>query len=344
MRMRVCVFLCVSAAFSEGCNFGASSKAITGDFEGRDCELYAIDENWLVYAWSPPVPLSRPIHLVVRDLSSGVETELEPNWWSPPLVVDNGLLVYFKLAGGGTKNVLVYDLQAQTRETLFTGKAVGLALSGSTVVWVTSKDDGSSAIAIAPVRGGAIRFIEDGNRPDRASDSAPHISGGDVVFLRKDPATGERTLMHHNMNTGATVTLPITSPSPFGFDVSEGRVVYMRENDDVFYLMDLDTHNEQTLVEVARRREGPIMRGNIVAWMSHMRAEDFKGIAGRPLIDQRDFRSIHAMNVDTGKIITPIRDRFGLQSVRVSDERKVYALVPRKMTTSPDAISDIVRF
>ena len=78
--------------------------------------------------------------------------------------------------------------------------------------------------------------------------------------------------------------------------------------------------------------------------MTHMPAEDFKAIGGQPLIDERNFRTLHALNVDTGKSITPIRDRYMLGRVRISDDRQIYALVPREITTSPGEIKDVVRF
>ena len=344
MSARSVALLGVLVLLLAGCGFGSGPKAITGEFEGRDCELYTVAGNWLVYAWSPPVPSSRPIHLVVRDLSTGVETELEPDWYAPGPIADNGLLVYAKPAGGGDRNIVVYDLQAQTRETLYTGKVSDLAFSGSTVAWQTLNGDGSRVIALMPVRGGSLRLIEDAARPEQGVDSAPRISGSRLVFLRRDLSTSEYTIMLHDVSVGTTEALLMAVPSSPSFDLSEGRLVYIKKGEDVIYLMDLDTRVERALVEVPRRTEGPVIRGNIVAWTSHMRAEDFKGIGGRPLIDERDFRTLHALNVDTGKSITPIRDRYMLGRVRISDDRQIYALVPREITTSPGEIKDVVRF
>ncbi len=326
-----------------GC--GSGPKAITGEFEGRDCGLYAVDADWLVYEWSPPVPMSRPVHLVVRNLASGVETELEPDWRGSTLDLDGGYLLYGKNVGGsGEVELVLHDLNAQTSIVLHRGKPNNARISGRTVVWETRNDAGQIVIAIASIAGGAPRFIDDAGRQESVSDTAPRISGNNLVFLRQNLTTREFTFMYHNLSAGTTETLPIASPSWTLFDLSGDSFVYMKQGEEVIYLMDLKTRAEKALVEAPRRMEGPVMRGNIVAWTSHMRAEDFKGIGGQPLIDQRDFRSLHALNVDTGKSITPIRERFGLRRVRISDDRQIYALVPREITTSPEAIRDVVRF
>ena len=86
------------------------------------------------------------------------------------------------------------------------------------------------------------------------------------------------------------------------------------------------------------------MRGNLVAWTSYMRSEDFRGLSGQPLIDERDFRTLHVTNFDSGKVITLTNDQFMLSLVRVTGDRRIYARLPREVTASPDRITDVVRF
>ncbi len=328
-----------------GCGLFTGPNAITGEFEGRDCALYAVDEDWLVYEWSPPVPMSRPLHLVARNLASGVETELEANWHGSTIDLSDGLLLYGKNVGGsGEVELVLHDLNAQTSSVVHRGKANNPKISGRTVVWQSMNEAGQRAIAIMSIAGGVPRFIDDAGRTESVSDTAPRISGNNLVFLRRDLRTRAFTYMYHNVSAGTTEALPIASPHWSSFDLSGDRLVYMKEGEEAFYMMDLGTRTEQLLLDVARRREGPVMRGNIVAWTSHMPADEFKGIASQPLIDERDFRSLHALNVDTGKSITPIRDQFMLRRVRITDDRQIYALVPREITTSPAAITDVVQF
>ena len=343
MSVRLGALLGISVLLLAGC--GSGPTIITGDFEGRDCGLYAVDADWLVYEWSPPVPMSIPVHLVARHLASGVETELESDWHGATLGLDGGYLLYGKNVGGsGEVELVLYDLNAQTRNVLHRGKLYSARISGRTVVWQTRNDAGELVIVIASVAGGVPREIKDAGREERVSDTAPRISGNNLVFLRRNSTTLEFTFMYHNLSTGTTETLPIASLSPFSFDLSGDTFVYTKEGDDVIYLMDLATRVEKALVEAPLRMDGPVIRGNIVAWMTHMPAEDFKKIGGQPLIDERNFRTLHALNVDTGKSITPIRDRYMLGRVRISDDRQIYALVPREITTSPGEIKDVVRF
>lgn len=329
-----------------GCGFGSGPTIVTAEFEGRDCEYYHVDGNWLVYGWSPPGNLGSPIHMVARDLTTGAETEIEGDWHVSAIDIQDGILVYAKRTGGGEVNLVAYDLQAGTSTAFYRGQVSGLDVSGSTVVWGGKDETDSRVIVIGTTFGGGVRLIRDAARPKSTSDTRARISGNHIVFCRQDLSTRVYTLMVHNLNSGTTEALPFALSSPYGFDLSADSIVYRKKDDDAFYVMNLADREERWLVDVPylSLREGPVLNGNIMAWLSHMAPDKFRGIAGRPLIQHTDFRDLNVLNIESGRQRTLIDEQFRLRRVRIADDKRIFALLPREMTTSPSRITDIIQF
>jgi len=325
---------------------GGEPEIITAEFDGRDCELYVVDETWLVYSWSPPVSTSRPLQLLARNLATGIETELEADWrGSGALDLDGGRVVYLRNAPGeGNLELVVRDLNSQSTLSMATGRLSEPRISGSNVAWTQYDEAGARRIALGSVHSGFQNTVAYADQPEHPTDNRPRISGNDVVFQRMEGTNRISSLYHHNIATGATQKLPIEAFQTNVYDLSDGRAVYRRTGEDVFYVMDLATQTERHLADVPRWIEGPTMRGNLVAWASHMPREDFKGVAGQPLMDERDYRTLHVMNIDSGKTITPIKDTFGMLRIRITEDRRIYAEIPRQPTAGPERITDIVRF
>ena len=344
MQLRSGIVLAVYAIVLAGCTGCSGPSIITEEFEGRDCGYYHVDGNWLVYGWSPPGNLGRPIHMVARDLTTGTETELEGDWHGHGIDLEDGILVYAKRAGDGEVNLVVYDLQANTRTSFYRGQVSGLDVSGSTVVWGARDATDSRVIAIGTIYGGTVRLIQDAARPKSATDTHARVSGNRVVFCRRDLSTNVYTLMVHDLNSGTTEALPITLYSNCGFDLSGDTIVYRKKDDKAFYVMNLSDRKERWLVDVPYLSEGPVLNGNTVAWVSHMPPEEFKGMAGQPLIDHRDFRDLNVIKIDSSKQKTLISERFGLRSVSITDDKRIFVLLPREVTASPSRITDIIQF
>ena len=344
MHLRSSVVLAVYAVVLASCVGCSGPSIVTEEFEGRDCEYYHVEGNWLVYGWSPPGNLGSPIHMVARDLTTGTETELESDWHGKGIDLEDGILVYTKRAGGGAVNLVAYDLQVGTGTTFYRGQVSGFDVSGSTVVWGAKDETDSRVIAIGTTQGGAVRLIQDAARPKSASDTRARVSGNHVAFCRRDLSTSVYTLMVHNLNSGTTEALPITLSSAPGFDLSGDTIVYRKKDDEAFYVMNLSDRKERWLVDVPYLSEGPVLNGNTVAWISHMPPEEFKGIAGQPLINHADFRDLNVLEIDSGKQKTLISEQFGLRRVSITDDKRIFVLLPREVTASPSRITDIIQF
>jgi hypothetical protein len=193
--VRSSIVLSVCTLVLAGSGFGSVPSFVAGEFEGRDCEYYRVDGNWLIYGCSPPLNSSRPIHMVARNLTTGDETELEGDWYGTSIDLEDGILVYAKRVGDGDADLLVYDLEAGTSRSFYVGQLSGLYVSESTVVWGTKGARDSRVIAISSTHDGAVRLIEDAGRPKSASDSTAHVSRDYVVFYRQDLSTRVYSVM-----------------------------------------------------------------------------------------------------------------------------------------------------
>lgn len=324
---------------------GGGPEIITAEFEGRDCSLYVVDEDWLVYEWSPPVSESRPLHLVARNLATGVETEIESDWWGRAIDIDRGVLVYDARKRYAPESDLVaVDLATQTRTSIYRGLVSGAQISGNTVVWGARNEADQRVIAIGSSSGGGHRLIEDADRPPSAADTQPRISGTNVVFHRMNLADRKPVLMHHDLESGTTRALPIVWPTTSGFDVYGETLVYTKTTDGEICKMNLANPVEEVVIDVSRRVDGPIVYDDRLVWIGHVSEEEFKPIAGQPLIDERDFRTLFVLNLDTGKYRRLSELQYGLRRPRISNDRKLYFLKPRVFSPGSSEITDIARY
>ncbi len=346
MRRMTIRWVLATSLLTAGCGLFNRPEAVTAEFEGRDADLFAVNGEWIVYSWSPPNDTGRPIHLVIRNLSTGKETELEADWWGRGLDVDGSTLVYTRRSASGQgMELLAYDLNSGSTTTIAQAEAVSApTVSGGTAAWETRDASGRRAIAIATTRGDDVRIVDASGRTENDSDSRPRLSGGHLVFLRQDLSTRSFALMHHDVNAGTTEALPVRLGSRVSLDVSGDWVVFSTPEQGGIQGLNLRSNAEAALASTPRRIEGPVVRGDFVAWVSHVSKEDFRPIAGQPLIDERDFRNLHVLDIGSGRVKTLTENRFMLRGIEIGLYGGVYAIVPRTVTASPDQISDIVRF
>lgn len=343
---RMCSVLAISAlAGSAGCGLLSRSETLTAEFEGRDCGLYEVDGSWLVYSWSPPNEQSRPVHLVARNLTTGQETELESDWYGSGLDVDGATLVYERRApSGGDRAIVAYDLESQTSTTVVTGEVWEPQVSGETVVWVMRDAENSKRIAKGSTGGGYSAPINDPTRSQGVSDLRPRLSGNNLIFLRHDLSTRDYSIMHHDLSSGLTARLPVELPSITSIDVSGDKVAFSVPPENSLHVYDLSEKTNTRYGITPRKREGPVIRGDMVAWISHMPEDEFTPIAGQPLIDELDFRTLNVMDVKTGGVRTLAQDRFMLYRVRIGANADVFVGIPRSIDPGPGRITDIVRY
>ncbi len=346
--MRVALAVCtmmVVVVFS-GCGLSKRGTAVTGEFEGRDCGLYAVGRDWLVYSWSPPNRLSSPVHLVTRRLSTGAETELEANWKGGGLDIDGSTLVYTRRPQGSqTTELIAYDLESQRSTIIAEGPTMSSpVVSGGMVAWATQDEAGVRVIATTFTSGGFVSTIQDSGRPSNASDIRPRLSGSNLVFLRRVSMMENYTLMHHDMVSGITTALPVELLNLVEFDISGNWVIYSAPWEEAIHGYNLVEKVEKRLADAPRLREGPVIRNDKIAWMSHIPKEEFEPIGGRPLIGEQDFRNLHVVDIGSGRVKTLTKNQFMLRRPEFSADGKVYSMLPRAMTTSPDQIADVMRY
>lgn len=328
-----------------GCGLFGGPKVITSDFQGRDCGIFTGLGDWLVYSWSPPVDLSRPVHLVIRNLATGRERELEADWYGNELAISGDMLVYESHQKGSDESDLIaLNLRTDERTVLSRGRISNPVIAGETVAWQAHDGEGQSMITIGPVSGDYATTIMDSGRPTYASDTWPRLSPRHLVFLRFDMQERTRSIMYHEIASGTTERLPIDVPERTQLAVAGDYVVYGKGDDDVIYRMDFATKTEEKLVDAPRRSAGPVAYGPLVAWTTTMAPEKFEKIPGEPLIDARDFRSLHLHDMRSGRTKTLISDTFMVNRPTINNDGSVFALVPRGIVPGPDRITDIVQF
>lgn len=222
MRVAFALSTIMVVVFLAGCGLSKRGTAITEEFEGRDCDLYAVDGDWLVYSWSPPNRLSSPVHLVTRRLSTGAETELEANWYSAGLDIDGSTLVYTRRPQGSkTTDLIAYNLDSQRSTIIAQGPWISSpVISRGKVAWATQDAADGFVIATASASGGFVSTIQDSGRPSNASDIRPQLSGSNLVFFRRVSVMENYTLMHHDMVSGITTALPVELLNLVTFDIS----------------------------------------------------------------------------------------------------------------------------
>ena len=329
---RFVVALGAVSALLAGC--AQQGTVITGDLEGRRVEMFEVEEPWLVYAWSAAQTSSRPTHLVARDLRTNGETELEANWKSHELALDQGRVAYWMGAIGGslTGDIVLYDLAAGSKKVVGHGRVTALDLSGEQVVW--SERSGGAAV-ILKQRVGASAPIPLSEDPPGGSihNREPRISGPYVVWTRFDASTRENRLCTHDLNAGKTTQTPIGGKENYVYDLSGNQLVYRFASADVrsIRVYDVATGQDREIVQGPRLSGGPAIANQTVAWYEDMPQADFKPIAGQPLIDHRDFRTLYRHDLATGKTRKLASDVFGLSRPFVSREGRIYATAPRGM-------------
>lgn len=321
------------------CSPGDDYTGISTKHENRFVTTYAVDSEWIAYAWSPPNNTKRPVHLVAENRATGEEIEIESNWSGVHLDLDGGILVYKKRNPG---SIMAYNLAGGEAVTVATGEVGRPTVSQGTVVFETRTPAGMSVVASAPVSG-AFQIdhgMED--RPENVQDSVPKISGQRVVWMRRNLSTGRYALMTYDLRMDETGELPIEHPGRFRFDLDGNTVAFARSGQ--IGIHDIESGETTVIAEGVDFVDGPAISGGTVAWAEAISEARFRPVGGEPLIDHRDFRDLKTWSFRSGSVATKAESVFMLRRVSVGPDGGVYAVVNRDVSTEPSTVADLVRF
>ncbi len=310
---------------------------MTADLSGRRVHEFVVSGQWMVYCWTPASTSGSPNHLVARNLSTNAETEIENPWPGGGLAMDGSRAVYVMRATGknaGPDTVVLCDVSDGSRRDVAQAQRIReLDISGNRLVWVQDIERGS-AVAVMDLNGTTPQLLD----PVTGYYAhEPRIDGDHVVWARGKPNQGF-SLFAHNIATGVTHSLNVENAGRDAADVSDGFVVYFAKDNDIWtlYAHKLDTGESRAIAQVERYIDGPSVREGLVAWIDHVPKEEFKPLAGHPLLDERDFRNLYCYDAGRGKARLLAANIFALSRPYVGDDGHVYATAQRQLHTAHD--------
>jgi hypothetical protein len=162
--------------------------------------------------------------------------------------------------------------------------------------------------------------------------------------LRQNSSSRTYTIMLHDMVSKVTTSLPINLPESLEIDISGNWIVYAKSSENMIFGYNIVDKVEKRLAEESRLRDGPVVGNSKVVWVSHVPKEKFKPIAGRPLINERDFRNLHVLDMDSGRVKTLAENQFMLRRPAFDTDGKIYSLLSRTVTTGSAQVMEIIRY
>lgn len=311
-----------------GCT-GGSGKNLTSDLEGRRVEWFDVDGTWAAYRWTPNNAQTTPQAIVLRELDSGAETEIASGGNYGSVAIDSGIVAYVKRGGSGEPSAIVaYTANSGASETIATGRIDTMDAGAGRAVW----DDVESGLAmIGSLAGGGGSAMD---TAENVSDFMPRIGTTHAVWVRNDRATRENRLMVYDVAAGSASATEISSPDRFIADVSGGNVVYcvFGEPEDAIHVYDIATRSDNVVATSPRIVDAPRIEGDYVVWLEHISRDEFGGVAGQPLYDERDFRNLMRHDLSLGTTKELAHNMFGLRDPLPAADGTVYARAPRAIT------------
>ena len=308
---------------------GGRGKNLTSDLEGRRVEWFDVDGAWAAYRWTPNNAQTTPQHIVLRELSSGSETEIDTGGSYGAVAIDTGIVAYIKRGSGGAPSEIVaYTMNNGSSQTIATGRITSLDAGAGRAVW-EDQDTGMAMIGSLAGGGGAPMDSADG-----VTDIQPAIGTTHVAWVRNDRGAGVHRLMVYDIAAGSATATDITSPSRFIAHVSGNQVVYCiyGEPEDEIHVYDIASRSDRVIASSPRVEDGPRIGGNIVVWTEHIPKEEFGGVAGQPLYDERDFRNLMRHDLASGSTKELAHNVFGLTDPVPLADGTVYVRARRAIT------------
>ena len=318
-----------------GCDPGAT--VITKDLEGRRVHDLRVFGPKMVYYWSPAQSVSSPNHLVLRDLATGAETDIESPWQAHTWDFDGERVAYFRPAPSGgivPGEIVIYEVATGATDAIPGVFAHSLGISGNWVVWVQRLDVGKTAVARCRIPDGKPELIDTPLETDRWSDEQVYINGDTVAWVRHDHAKREFRLYRSDVTQPYPVDTGVVFNHRFKIHLGRGKIVYIagKETDRAVRVFDIAAGTETILAQSERLWSDPQIGGGVVAWLEVVTDKEFEKLKRRPLDDPADWRNVYRYDLATGRMKELAHALHTCFRLRVDGEGKVYAVVQREIT------------
>jgi len=157
-----------------------------------------------------------------------------------------------------------------------------------------------------------------------------------AVWVRNDCSADIHRLMVYDIASGSATATDITPSKRFVADVSGNQVVYCiyGEPEYEIHVYDIASRSDRVLATSPRVMDKPRIEGTIVVWTEHIPKEEFGGVAGQPLYDERDFRNLMRHDLSSGLTKELAHKVFGLSDPVPVADGTVYARAPRAITSA----------
>ena len=286
-----------------GC--GRRPTVLTEGHSGRRVGAYDVEGKWIAYVWYPAQHISTQGHLVVLDVSTGQETELDENL-SGPMALGGGRVVWWNgrlKDEAGKGDIRVHDLRTGgAAETIAHAKVQGLDVDVDHVVWAETYEGNGSDIILFDFGSAEQKRISSGGREGDMMHRDPQIRDGLVVWEAYDKKTRSSAIAIFDLASEKVIRVGIPDGHP-SLRVSQGRVVYSVKQGSLreIHVYDVATGSDEIIAGLERLKGAPAIEGDKIAWCEHIRREDFKSIPGQPLMDENDIRDVFVCEIGSGK-------------------------------------------
>ena len=307
-----------------GC--GMKAENLTKEHMGRRVGDYDIDGMNLAYVWYPAQHVSTQGHVVVHDLISGAEKEVESDLTGPMAMCD-GRVVWWNARerdADQISDIIVYDIDDKKRTVIAHAKVQDLDADGGHIVWSETYESYASDIILYDVESGEQRAISSGGKEGDIMHRNPRMGDGTIAWEAYGRNTGTSKIAIYNIESDELSTIDVPHDRP-RLSVSGDYVVYCvrRGGTQDVHLYNISTKTDEVIASLDRLEGTPYIEGDTVAWCEHVRKEDFKGIPGQPLMDERDICDVFVYNVGSGNkriranYLMSIGGKVGVHSGRV---------------------------
>jgi len=302
MERSVVIFLLVAALLLAGC--GRRPEVLTKEHTGRRVGAYDVDGDHIAYVWYPAQHISTQGHLVLLNVADNNEVELESNL-SGPMAMCRGRVVWWNARSRDDErksDIIVYDLSTGDLSSIAHTRVQSLDADDNYVVWEESYDNSGSDIILYDLETEQQQTISSGGREGEMMHRDPHLADGTVAWEAYNRTTRTSTIAIFDAAVGKLVNIDIPQARP-RLSVSAGRLLYCLNQGEMreIHLYDISAGSEKVIATLERLVTAPYLEGDKIAWCEHVPKEEFTGIPGQPLMNEKDIRDLFVYDLNSGK-------------------------------------------
>ncbi|MHC4715052.1 MAG: TolB family protein, partial [Planctomycetota bacterium] len=272
---------------------------LTADKAGRRVSDFDFADGRIVYEWSPAQLISTRGHLVVLDPATGAETVLDDDMDHPWAASGSRVVLLNKktLDDERKADLVLFDLDSGAKKTLVHDRISGLDLDSDNLVYALKFRVGSD-IVLYDLTTGATKTISTGGSTDEVANRDPKIDGNFIAWEAYNYKTRTAAIVVYDIASGESSRFDIAAPLP-RLEMSEGRIVYVQRQGKTadIHLYDISAQSDSTIASLEGLASNPFVEGDKIAWTEYIAKEEFKGVPGQPLMDEKDFRDIFVYEI-----------------------------------------------